>query len=119
MKFAAHAMLFTALAATFVHAQTQTNLYPQVQHVIIVVQENRTPDNLFNQDVALAANGGHVQPSGTQINDKCTNGVQPLAPTPFSTCSIAPSASRYPRPLFSNREPVRLRQLHVCHESGT
>ena len=36
------------LAATFAFAQT--NNIPQVQHVIVVIQENRTPDNLFGSD---------------------------------------------------------------------
>jgi len=61
MKFAAHSLLLISLAATFAHAQT--NNIPQVQHVIVVIQENRSPDNLFNQDSTLVANGGNVQPS--------------------------------------------------------
>ena len=43
MKFAAHAYFLIALAATFVSAQTNTPF----KHVIVIVQENRTPDNLF------------------------------------------------------------------------
>jgi phospholipase C len=46
MKFAAKSLLFLmSLAATFTYAQT---LPPGTfKHIIIVVQENRTPDNLF------------------------------------------------------------------------
>src|SRR5208282_2095531 len=51
------------LSAMFPVAASATNNIPQVQHVIIVIQENRTPDNLFNQDSTLVANGAHVQPS--------------------------------------------------------
>jgi len=36
---------FTLFGAALVHAQTYGN--PPFQHVIIVIQENRTPDNLF------------------------------------------------------------------------
>jgi hypothetical protein len=54
-------LLFTTLAAPFAVA---ANNIPQVQHVIVVIQENRTPDNLFNQDTTLYNNGGHVQPTG-------------------------------------------------------
>jgi hypothetical protein len=61
MKSAAHSLLLISLAATFAYAQT--NNIPQVQHVVVVIQENRTPDNLFNQDSTLVANGGNVQPS--------------------------------------------------------
>jgi phospholipase C len=53
MKFAAYSLLLISLAATF--AYSQTNNIPQVQHVIVVIQENRTPDNLFQQD----QNSGH------------------------------------------------------------
>jgi len=41
----------------------QTNLASYVQHVIVVIQENRTPDNLFNEDANLYKNGGHVRPN--------------------------------------------------------
>jgi phospholipase C len=44
MKFAAKSLLsLITKAATFASAQT----LPHFQHIIIVVQENRTPDNLF------------------------------------------------------------------------
>jgi phospholipase C len=46
MKVAARTLLCLAvLGATLAH--TQSNNIPQVQHVIVVIQENRTPDNLF------------------------------------------------------------------------
>jgi phospholipase C len=61
MKIASKiALLLLLLGATFAVA---ANNITQVQHVIIVIQENRTPDNLFNQDAVLVANGGHVQPN--------------------------------------------------------
>ena len=45
MKFAARILLFTSLAATFsIAGCTQ---HGQFCHIIIVVQENRTPDDLF------------------------------------------------------------------------
>ncbi len=50
MKLAARTLLCLAvLGATLIYAQT--NNIKQVQHVIIVVQENRTPDNLFGSDL--------------------------------------------------------------------
>jgi len=49
MKLAAKSLAFLiAFAATF--TQSQSNNIPQVQHVIVLVQENRTPDNLFGSD---------------------------------------------------------------------
>jgi|SRR5580704_4631707 hypothetical protein len=58
MKFAVKSgLLSIALAAAFVHAQT----FPTpIQHVIIIVQENRTPDNLF-EDPTLMNNGADIQ----------------------------------------------------------
>jgi hypothetical protein len=46
MKFTVKAaVLFALLGAMLMHAQTYT--VPYFEHVIIVIQENRTPDNLF------------------------------------------------------------------------
>jgi hypothetical protein len=42
----------------------QTNI-PQIQHVIVIVQENRTTVNLFGGDSALAAAGAHLPTSGS------------------------------------------------------
>lgn len=48
MKFAAKSLLLLiALATAFAYAQ---NNISQIQHIIVVVQENRTPDNLFGSD---------------------------------------------------------------------
>lgn len=43
MRFTTRILLLVSLAATLTYAQT----LPSFQHVIIVFQENRTPDNLF------------------------------------------------------------------------
>jgi phospholipase C len=51
MTFAARTLLIVSLAATFTY--TQNNNLPHVQHVIVVIQENRTPDNLFQQDLSV------------------------------------------------------------------
>lgn len=47
MKIAANLLAAIALAATLAHAQN-----PPIQHVIVIVQENRSPDNLFGVDAA-------------------------------------------------------------------
>jgi phospholipase C len=47
MKFAAKIPLLVSIVAVLTHAQTNI---PQIQHVIVVIQENRTPDNLFGSD---------------------------------------------------------------------
>jgi hypothetical protein len=86
MKFAAHSPPLISLAATFAHAQTNNNI-PQVQHVIIVIQENRTPDNLFQTDQTLINNGAHIASQGLCLTTNPKNQVQvQLGPAPLGTC---------------------------------
>ena len=47
MKTAAKLLFLISLMAMFAVAQT-----PPIQHVIIIIQENRSPDNLFGSDAA-------------------------------------------------------------------
>lgn len=63
-----------ALATTFAHLQT--NNIKEVQHVIVVIQENRTPNNLFQEDTALINAGAHIVASGL-----CGTTVVPLTQT--------------------------------------
>jgi phospholipase C len=51
----------TAIGAMLGYAQTFNT---PIQHVIVIVQENRTPDNLFGADHALIAAGAHLVPAG-------------------------------------------------------
>jgi phospholipase C len=58
-------LLLVMFLSAFAIAQiAQTNI-PQIQHVIVIVQENRTIDNLFGGDSALAAAGAHLQATGS------------------------------------------------------
>jgi hypothetical protein len=50
----------------------------KIQHVVVVIQENRTPDNLFH-DPVLMARGADIASSGT--NSAGT--TIPLEPTPL------------------------------------
>src|ERR1700686_578804 len=62
MRLASATLLFlNVIAATFAHSQIS-----QVQHVIVVIQENRTPTNLFHEDATLVVNGAHVIPTNNQ-----------------------------------------------------
>jgi phospholipase C len=64
MRFAVSSVTPLLLsAAVLMHGQTT---YPNtpIQHVIVVVQENRTPDNLFGADAALITRGAHLVSSG-------------------------------------------------------
>lgn len=68
-------LLLFALAATFAVAQTNNTPF---QHVIIVVQENRSPDNLFGSDLynnPRRLPNAHLAASG---KDKCTGSQSEL-----------------------------------------
>jgi len=71
------------LPAGTANGQTQTNLSGYVNHVIIVVQENRTPTNLFLQDQTLINNHAHLVSTGTCNNPEYSF---PLTPDALGTC---------------------------------
>jgi phospholipase C len=95
MKFAAKSLMFLiALAATFAYAQTIPA--GTFKHIIIVVQENRTPDNLFGTAPSVAKcgtedpfeagvdieNGGYgyvPQPTGPPVLELICNTSLPLS----------------------------------------
>jgi phospholipase C len=52
-----------------------------LQHVIVIVQENRTPDNLFGADTALIRAGAHIVPAG-----HCHGTTIPLAAWQLDAC---------------------------------
>jgi hypothetical protein len=82
MKFAAAVLsallLFGAAAAT---AQDPTGAQGKVQHVIVVIQENRTPDNLFGGD-AMLPTGANIATQGLKYN---SNPIK-LTALPLYTC---------------------------------
>jgi phospholipase C len=61
-------------------AAAVSNQIPQgkFQHIVIIFQENRTPDNLFH-DPVLIANGADIASSGLNSSGE----VVPLTPTPL------------------------------------
>jgi phospholipase C len=56
-------LLFATHAGTFLRAEAQTNNISTIQHVIVVIQENRTPDNLFHEDSVLVNHGADIIPA--------------------------------------------------------
>lgn len=82
MRFAAQSLLLVSFVATSAYAQNPPNNIPQVQHVIVVIQENRTPTNLFHEDANLITNGAHVQPP----NNQGACGMVPPTPPPDGAC---------------------------------
>jgi phospholipase C len=83
MKIATKILVPLLALGTATAAAASSNI-PQVQHVIIVIQENRTPDNLFNEDSTLINNGGDVQPPNNQ--GYCGATPITLTSTPLYTC---------------------------------
>jgi phospholipase C len=73
-------IIFLAAASTF--AQTYNTPF---QHIILVIQENRTPDNLF-QDPVLIANGADISSSGFYKNSQGQTVSQSLIPVPLDVC---------------------------------
>jgi phospholipase C len=70
-------LLLSSLAVVAAHAQIT-----QFQHIIIVFQENRTPDNLF---YALCTNFPcSTNPNGTQYNIQTTNWLDKTSSTGFT-----------------------------------
>ncbi|MGO9647436.1 MAG: alkaline phosphatase family protein [Terriglobales bacterium] len=69
-------------AATFAPAQTYNT---PIRHVIVVMQENRTPDNLF-QDPVLIANGADISSTGFYKDTHGQRVTIPLAPGQLDSC---------------------------------
>ena len=63
MKLATIVVLLT-ISGDMTLALAQTNNIKQVQHVIIVIQENRSPDNMFGSD---AVRKRHRLPPGADL----------------------------------------------------
>jgi phospholipase C len=82
-------------------AMAQTNLWPYVQHVIIVIQENRTPTNLFLQDQTLINNGAHLSSAGICGNPSPDQKFN-LLPDTLGTCYDTWHNHEYPTPDWIN-----------------
>ena len=76
--------LFAALAVA--PAPAQQNLGGKIQHVIIVIQENRTPDNLFHEDTLIVNHGADVIPSSVTLQTDCTTGPVAQVSAPLASC---------------------------------
>lgn len=80
--FAAISFLLISLGATFSSAQNSA-----IQHVIVVIQENRTPDNLF-QDPNLIADGADIVAKTT--GGKCGSVAVQLQPRSLGPDCVNP-----------------------------
>jgi phosphoesterase family protein len=79
-------LLLLAASGVIAHAQAAavgspaSTLNTPFQHVIVVIQENRTPTNLF-QDPVLMQNGAHLVQTGSCHGTQIT-----LTPWPLNSC---------------------------------
>jgi phospholipase C len=71
--------LFGAAAAL----SQEPNLNGKIKHVIVVIQENRTPDNIFGSNVNFEA---YVNLTNTGLNGSVTGGTTTLTVAPLETC---------------------------------
>jgi hypothetical protein len=75
-----------AIGGVAAHAQTRAGGRPSstantpFDHVVVIIQENRTPTNLF-QDPVLIQNGAHIVQSGS-----CHGTAIKLTPWPLNSC---------------------------------
>lgn len=67
MRFTASILLSVTLTATFAHTQTY-HPPPAFRHVVIVVRENRTPDNLFGAGAGIHGTCGSEDPFETGVD---------------------------------------------------
>jgi phospholipase C len=92
--------LLVSLSATFAYAQT--NNITQVQHVIIVVQENRTPDNLFGSDAF--ASQRQLPDADLAQNAQCSSAIPTtvtLVPFALDACFDPNHGHGYPLPTYA------------------
>lgn len=77
-------LLFGAISA-----KAQTNIPAfnlKFQHIIVIVQENRTPTNLFGADTALRSAGAHLPTSGLCLTSSGTISTITLTPFRLDAC---------------------------------
>lgn len=82
MKLPVRSLLFSAaLVSTAAYAQYPASPQGKIQHVIVIIQENRTPDNLFGSNPTFEP-GVNIATSGKMKN----HANLPLIPAWMETC---------------------------------
>jgi phospholipase C len=77
------ALLLALLLTTFAHAQLASNTpNTPFRHVIVVIQENRTPDNLFGSDAFAATR--QLPGADLVTTGKCSTSANPITLTPMN-----------------------------------
>lgn len=81
-------LLLLILSATFAVAQIQYKQPPPFSHIVIIFQENRTPDNLFGANPGNGATCGQPDPfePGVDIDNGGPNLASEKNGDPYITC---------------------------------
>jgi phospholipase C len=87
-----HIFRILLLVSTLVVVSSQAQI-SQFQHIIVVVQENRTPDNLFYE--LCASSPCSTNPNNTQYNIQTSNWLDKTSPSGFTQPKGVGLASRY------------------------
>ena len=74
MKAARHLLVLVSLSTALVHAQITT-----FKNVVVIFQENRTPDNLF-QGLCTTPSACSITPTGKQYNIQTSNWLDKSSP---------------------------------------
>ena len=77
--FAKGLFLLVWLGCSFAHAQTQIATIPHFQHVVVIFQENRTPDNLF-QGLCTSTSKCSTTPTTSQYNIQTSKWLDNTSP---------------------------------------
>src|SRR5215467_5981197 len=77
--FAKGLFLLVWLGCSFAHAQTQIATTPHFQHVVVIFQENRTPDNLF-QGLCTSSSKCSTTPTTSQYNIQTSKWLDNTSP---------------------------------------
>lgn len=88
MKLIAGSLLSPLLCTAFVFAQTYQPP-PHFNHIVIIVQENRTPDNIFGSSPSLGCGQEDPFETGVDIQNGGKNIASQNHGGPYITCSQA------------------------------
>ncbi len=110
--------LFTLAALTVTFASAQSNNLPKVQHVIVVVQENRSPDNLFGSDAF--SNPAQLPGADLAQEGNCLGASVPLSPFRLDGC-FGPDHLHSPswEQMYNMGKMDGACKIHIVNESCT
>jgi phospholipase C len=83
VRLSTPSLLFAVITAGIALAQDPSGVQGKIKHVIVVIQENRTTDNLFGSNPTFET-GVNISPQAG-LPSNCSTYTMPLAPQPLYT----------------------------------